>query len=83
MQTITVNQEMCNPSLLPACRVLLLERVSLANLPRSPWSKPLHNGFCAAAVRPDFNFELSCSLVFLQVFHVQRFNATLRDRLGL
>ena len=43
------------------------------------WSKPLHDGFGAAAVRPDFNFERSCSLVF----HVQRFNATFRDRLGL
>ena len=44
----------------------------------APWSKPLHDGFGAAAVRPDFNFERSCSLVFQQVFHVQRFNATLR-----
>ena len=39
--------------------------------------------FGAAAVRADFDFERSCSLVFQQVFHVQRFNATFRDRLGL
>ena len=32
---------------------------------------------------PNFIFERSCSLVFQQVSHVQRFNATLRDRLGL
>ena len=42
----------------------------------------LHDGFGAAAVCPDFNFERSCSLVFQQVFHVQRFNATFRYRLG-
>ena len=35
------------------------------------------------SVRPNFNVERSCSLVFQQVFHVQRFNATFRDRLGL
>ena len=46
-------------------------------------SKPLHDAFGAAAVRPDFNFERSCSVVFQQVFHVQRFNATFRYRLGL
>ena len=33
----------------------------------APWSKPLHNGFGAAAVRPEFKFERSCSLVFQQV----------------
>ena len=49
----------------------------------APWSKPLHDGFGAAAVRPGLNFERSCSLVFQQVFHVQRFNATFRNRLGL
>ena len=49
----------------------------------APWSKPLHDGFGAAAVRPDFNFERSCSLVFQQMFHAQRFNATFRYRPGL
>ena len=106
-----LHQEMYKPSFLPACRVLLSQRVSSANLPRSPtcstcsarwdrscstleptssappsvslWSKPLHDGFGAAAVRPDFNFERSCSLVVQQEFRVQRFNAIFGDRLGL
>ena len=58
-------------------------RLHLQVFRSAPWSKPLHNGFGAAAVRPEFNFERWCSLVFQQVFHVQRSNATLRDRLGL
>ena len=49
----------------------------------TPRSKPLHDGFGAAAVRPDFDFERSCSLVFQQVFHAQRFNATFLYRLNL
>ena len=49
----------------------------------APWSKPLHDGFGAAAVCPNYNFDRSCSLAFQQVFHAHRFNATLRDRLGL
>ena len=56
---------------------------SHAAAPTPPWSKPLHNGFGAAAVHPDFNFERSCSLVFQQEFRVQHSNATLRDRLGV
>ena len=38
---------------------------------------------CAAAVRPNFDFERSCRLVLQQMFHVQSFNTALRDRLGL
>ena len=64
-------------------QLLTPQRLHLQVFRSAPWSKPLHNGFGAAAVRPDFNFERSCSLVFQQVFHVQRCNTTLRDRLGL
>ena len=58
-------------------------RLHLKVFRSAPWSMPLHDGIGAAAVRPDFNFERSCSLVFQLVFQIQRFNATLRDRLGL
>ena len=57
-------------------------RLHLQVFRSAPWSKPLYNGLGAAAVRPDFNFERSCSL-FWKEFHVQRFNATLRDHHGL
>ena len=41
----------------------------------APWSKPLHDGFGAASVRPDFNFERSCSLVFHKCF---KYNASMQ-----
>ena len=64
-------------------QLLNSHRLQLQVFCSAPWSKPLHDGFGAAAVCPNFNFERSCSLVFQQVSHVQRFNATFRNRLGL
>ena len=64
-------------------QLLNLHRLHLQVFCSVPWSETLHDGLGAAAVCPNFNFEQSCSLVFQQVFHAQRFNATFRDRLGL
>ena len=65
------------------CQLLNPHRLHLQVFRSAPWSKTLHDGFRAAAVCPNFNFERSCSLVFQQMFHVQRFNATLCNRVGL
>ena len=58
------------------CQLLNPHRLHLQVFCSAPWSKPLHDGLGAAAVCPNFNFERPCSLMFQQMFHAQRFNAT-------
>ena len=65
------------------CQLLNPSRLHLKVFCSAPRSKSLHDGLDAAAVCPNFNFELSCSLMFQQMFHVQSFNATSCDYLCL
>ena len=49
-------------------------RLHLQVLCSAPWSKTLYDGLGAAAVRPNFDLERSCRLVFQQMFYVQSVN---------